>query len=242
MGHLSAAVATALVAYAAIDANAGIQKDKMGPPPLASDLTVNKAKTADKAWATNGRYFEPTEEVVLEDFSLTALGDGFAETDDVTLDSNMSWAFRVDFQVRHATTNAVRSDSFDLIYSFSGQFDGSGQTGAFGGSGVMLPNAGTVLGIPLFSEFNAPAGAVQFHLDAPIWSTLPGQSLTASYLDTSANGVQNLTFDIAPMFGGGTEYMMFAGDAIWTRIPAPGSLWLAAGAAVGMRRRRQPSV
>jgi hypothetical protein len=240
MGHLSAAVATALVAFAAIDANAGIQKDKMGPPPSEELKKLLKSTTVEPR-STWGRYFEPDEQVELENFSLTALADGFAETDDITLDSNMSWAFRVDFQARHTTTNAVRSDSFDLIYSFSGQFDGFGQTGAFGGSGVVLPNAGTVLGIPLFSEFNAPAGAVQLHLDAPIWSTLPGQSLTASYLDTSANGEQNLTFNIAPMFGGETVYMMFAGDAVWTRIPAPGSLWLAAGAAVGMRRRRSRS-
>jgi hypothetical protein len=237
MTHISAAVSVALVAFAAADSlGQGIQKDKMEP---GGGSAFSMMKAADFTHSTNGRYFSPDESVSLENFEASALGEGYAETD-AALHTNWWWSFRIDFSVRNLATGEIRSDSFDLAWELAGGFEGV--SGAFGGSGLISPNDGTVLGVPLFNTFAASANVIVLSLDRPHETLEIGESLTASFVDTSLNGENNAGFHIQDVFGGGTEFVSFTGDSRWTRVPAPGTALVLTGAATCVLRRHRRAI
>ncbi len=235
MQYLPTTLTAALLACVASDTLGGIQKDKMGPPAYSWSFGIQK----DKMVTTQGRYFTQDEVVSIENFQLTALGDGFAEHDEDTLETSWEWAFRVDFDARDIGTNAIRSDSFDLSYTLEGGFDDSGMLGAFGGTAWISPNDGTVLGTPLFQSFSAAPGVIKLELDRPLGSLQLGESLTATFLDTILEGENNAALHIAPAFGGDTLYVSFLGQSEWTRVPAPSSIALLGLGGAWLARRRR---
>jgi hypothetical protein len=235
MQYLPTTLSAALLACVASDTLGGIQKDKMGPPAYSWSFGIQK----DKMVTTQGRYFTQDEVVSIENFQLTALGDGFAEHDEDTLETSWEWAFRVDFDARDIGTNAIRSDSFDLSYTLEGGFDDSGMLGAFGGTAWISPNDGTVLGTPLFEMFSAAPGVIKLELDRPLGSLQLGESLTATFLDTILEGENNAALHIAPAFGGDTLYVSFLGQSEWTRVPAPSSIALLGLGGAWLARRRR---
>lgn len=235
MNLVSAALSAALVASVASDALA-IERWKIMQD--AHDITFGVQK--DKQYTTQGRYFSPTEAVALENFSLTALGAGAAEVDDVPGASTINQAYRVDFDARDIASGAIRRDSFDLAVTLFGQLDELGSSALYDGMGSITPNDFTISGTPLYDSFGGPRTASIFVKFTPdIKGDATDDSVTATFINTILMGGPSAMLHIAPAFGGQSQSVSFDGSSTWTKVPAPGGLALLAGALVPLTRRRR---
>lgn len=217
------------------------------------DVTVNKAKTADKAFQPmdgyirglavadpTGRYGPAGGSVTIENFHLEALAEGsghFDEGDPTTM--QLSWKLRATFDASSPLLSLPIHDSFDMDLSLAGSFDDPIIHGTFGGAGAISANPGTVGGVPLFEIFEAPAGSMRIDLSESWKEAPPLASVFASFLDLSGTGAPSSRLVISGALGGGSLDAGFADSMQWTGVPAPGPVALGGIAMIlGARRRR----
>lgn len=218
---------------------------------VSADVTVNKAKTADKAFKAmdayvrgiavpdpTGRYGPAGGSYTIEDFQVEALDDGvghFDGGDPTTM--QLHWGLRATFHALSLSTGQSVPDSFDLGLSLSGVFDDPIIHGTFGGVSPVFANPDTVGGVPLFDVFDAPAGSLQIDLSSS-WKEAP-PFVFATFHDLVGTGAPQSRFMISGALGGGTIEAGFVDSMQWTSVPAPGPVLLGGiGAMLSTRRRR----